>query len=891
MLVQPTLYSYAMYSPSAQQVPMDNQIKTPTFTPARTHRSVKIINPLTNEPVLLNKPMAAETPSPTLSASPAPGSPSIISANIHASRSSSSVESGTAIDKKNEFKELIRQKARDTAKHEEEARKAEEAKNAAEEKERQEREDALRKKLLEEEEEKQRLLKEAEEIKKREAEELTAKLVAEKAKADAEEKARAEKAKVEAEEEAKAEAEEKARAEAERKAKAEAEEKAKADLRAAEEGTDHETKSIDAKTTGASTQEPERSLSASNPPKPKPEVDEAAIQATLASLNDRIKGATNPARTLEKATKASKDELPDLKYPPGIKHSQVKSKQPNVFTYDIPFLLQFQAVVTFPPKEHWDTIRSILHDKSFGMRQFFNRSGSTRGFSQSMGTFGANFGNRSISGSNNMGGGFHMTGMPNKGMNRMGSASNLNGINSMTSSKSGRQNSARRGRGDRSVSTRGDRNSFTSSNVVQEPESSPAPPVAPLVRSANAWVPRRKTGEEEAGKLSPEAVQRKVKALLNKMTLEYFDIISDQLLEITSQSKNEKDGRTLRQVLELTFAKAVDEAHWSSMYARFCAKMLSKIDPEIYDEKIKDAKTGQYLKGGLLFRKYLLSRCQEEFERGWSDKLPTNEDGSALDPELMSDEYYAAVAAKRRGLGLIRFIGELYFLGMLSEKIMHTCMHLLLSPSETNRDIPSEEVIESICQLMTTVGSRLEQNKDHVDMFNEYFVRMKHIQETPGLPSRLKFMLMDVADLRKNGWADKNKDKGPKTIAEIHEDARDARDKAAAQAAAASNFKGSRFPRPSAGFNNNRVTRDDLDWLKGRDDLDRLKGSRTTSPNTFGPTSMSNKDPSNRGSNRKANPGGTSSPSGGLPGSDSSSRQSSQRGNAFAVLAGDDDKK
>lgn len=870
---------------------MDNQIKTPTFTPARTHRSVKIINPLTNEPVLLNKPVAAETPSPTLSVSPAPGSPSIISSNMHASRSSSSVESGTAIDKKNEFKELIRQKARDTAKHEEEARKAEEAKKAAEEKERQEREDALRKKLLEAEE-KQRLLKEAEEKKKRMEEELAAKLAAEKAKAEAEEKARAEKAKTEAEQKAKAEAEEKAKAEAERKAKLEAEEKAKAAMRIADDAAKPEAKSTDAE---ASTKESERRLSASKATKPKPEVDEAAIQATLASLNDRIKGATSPARTLEKATKASKGELSALQYPPGIKHSQLESKQPNVFTYDIPFLLQFQTVVTFPPKEHWDAIRSILNDKSFGMRQFSNRSGSTRGFSQSMGTFGANFGNRSISGANNMGGGFHMTGMQNKGMNRMGSASNLNGMNPMTSSKSGRQNSSRRGRGDRSVSTRGDRNNFSSTNVVPEPETSPAPPVAPLVRSANAWVPRvRKTGEEETGKLTPEAVQRKVKALLNKMTLENFDVISDQLLEITSQSKNEKDGRTLRQVLELTFAKAVDEAHWSSMYARFCAKMLNKIDPEIYDEKIKDAKTGQYLKGGLLFRKYLLSRCQEEFERGWSDKLPTNEDGSALDPELMSDEYYAAVAAKRRGLGLIRFIGELYFLGMLSEKIMHTCMHLLLSPSEASRDVPSEEVIESICQLMTTVGSRLEQNKDHADMFNEYFIRMKQIQETPGLPSRLKFMLMDVADLRKSGWADKNKDKGPKTIAEIHEDARDARDKAAAQAAAASNFKGSRFSRPNPNFNNNnnnRVTRDDLDWLKGRDDLDRLKGSRTTSPNTFGPTSMSNKDPSSRGSSRKANAGGTSSPSGGLPGSDSSSRQSSQRGNAFAVLAGDDDKK
>lgn len=291
-------------------------------------------------------------------------------------------------------------------------------------------------------------------------------------------------------------------------------------------------------------------------------------------------------------------------------------------------------------------------------------------------------------------------------------------------------------------------------------------PVAPIKRSANAWVPRirNKAPVAEDGKLSPEEVQRKVKSLLNKMTLDNFEVITDEILAISNQSIDEKDGRTLRQVIELTFAKAVDEAHWSNMYARFCAKMLSKSNPEIQDEQIVDA-NGDFVKGGALFRKYLLSRCQEEFERGWSDKLPTNPDGSPLDPELMSDEYYELMGAKRRGLGLIRFVGELYFLGMLTEKIIHRCIRRLLGS-----EVPSEEVIESICQLMTTVGKTLDspENKKVVDA---YFNRMYIIQETEGLPSRLRFMIMDVVDLRKNNWASDAQDKGPKTIAEIHEEA------------------------------------------------------------------------------------------------------------------------
>jgi len=44
---------------------------------------------------------------------------------------------------------------------------------------------------------------------------------------------------------------------------------------------------------------------------------------------------------------------------------------------------------------------------------------------------------------------------------------------------------------------------------------------------------------------------------------------------------------------------------------------------------------------------------------------------------LYSEEYYAAQKAKRRGLGLIKFIGELFKLQMLTERIMHECVKKL----------------------------------------------------------------------------------------------------------------------------------------------------------------------------------------------------------------------
>lgn len=263
-----------------------------------------------------------------------------------------------------------------------------------------------------------------------------------------------------------------------------------------------------------------------------------------------------------------------------------------------------------------------------------------------------------------------------------------------------------------------------------------------LTVSATGWKPRS-VGQAVAGptpggeRLSPEVVQRKVKAALNKMTPENFDRISGQILEIVSQSKDESDGRTLRQVIQLTFEKATDEAHWAPMYAKFCKRMLESMSPEIKDESIHD-KNGNVVTGGSLFRKYLLNRCQEEFERGWKVNLPPKPEGNTEEAAMMSDEYYAAAAAKRRGLGLVKFIGELYKLGMLTERIMHECVKKLVD----YEGVPEEAEVESLTSLLRTIGASLDASEKGHTFMDAYFVRINMMMQTPDLPSRLRFMLM-----------------------------------------------------------------------------------------------------------------------------------------------------
>lgn len=111
-----------------------------------------------------------------------------------------------------------------------------------------------------------------------------------------------------------------------------------------------------------------------------------------------------------------------------------------------------------------------------------------------------------------------------------------------------------------------------------------------------------------------------------------------------NRSEKEKDGRTLIQVIRLVFEKATDEANWSEMYARLCRKMMEQISPNVQDETIKNT-DGKPITGGQLFRKYLLNRCQEDFERGWTAKEKT----AAAAAEKANEDKAVKEAAEKSG--------------------------------------------------------------------------------------------------------------------------------------------------------------------------------------------------------------------------------------------------
>lgn len=480
----------------------------------------------------------------------------------------------------------------------------------------------------------------------------------------------------------------------------------------------------------------------------------------------------------------------EIKYPNGIASpnpalNAAAAKKGGSFKYDSAFLLQFQKVFTEQPSvEFSQQVKALIGDSdgsrsassraATGGSQRQNSNRNTIGNFSSMGTFaqpaktlppGTTSEQRFAMAQGQitrpaMSGpmaSFSRGGFPGTQMTRTPSGANL----ASSSSRNGSRNQPR------GNSKRNYNDNQSDAKAAKAMPLTQGMDLKPITTSSSGWKPmslqrNAAAAQVASGHIDPETVQRKVKAALNKMTPENFDKISEQILEIAAQSKDEQDGRTLRQVIQLTFEKATDEAHWAAMYAKFCKRMLENMSAEVKDVTITD-KNGNVVSGGALFRKYLLNRCQEDFERGWAVEMPEPKEGESKETALMSDEYYTAMAIKRRGLGLVQFIGELFKLGMLTERIMHECVRKLLD----FKDEPDEAEIESLSKLLRTIGANLDSTEKGNAMMNAYFERISNLVETPDLNSRLKFMLMDIVDLRRAKWTSKDGPKGPKTLEEI----------------------------------------------------------------------------------------------------------------------------
>nr|XP_055173670.1 eukaryotic translation initiation factor 4 gamma 2 [Nyctereutes procyonoides] len=286
-------------------------------------------------------------------------------------------------------------------------------------------------------------------------------------------------------------------------------------------------------------------------------------------------------------------------------------------------------------------------------------------------------------------------------------------------------------------------------------------------QNAQKWIPARSTRRDDNSaannsaneKERHDAIFRKVRGILNKLTPEKFDKLCLELLNVGVESK-----LILKGVILLIVDKALEEPKYSSLYAQLCLRLAE--DAPNFDGPAAEGQPGQ--KQSTTFRRLLISKLQDEFENRTRNVDVYDKRENPLLPE---EEEQRAIA-KIKMLGNIKFIGELGKLDLIHESILHKCIKTLLEKKKRVQLKDMGEDLECLCQIMRTVGPRLDHERAK-SLMDQYFARMCSLMLSKELPARIRFLLQDTVELREHHWVPRKAflDNGPKTINQIRQDA------------------------------------------------------------------------------------------------------------------------
>jgi hypothetical protein len=132
---------------------------------------------------------------------------------------------------------------------------------------------------------------------------------------------------------------------------------------------------------------------------------------------------------------------------------------------------------------------------------------------------------------------------------------------------------------------------------------------------------------------------------------------------------------------------------------------------------------------------------------------------------------------KRRMLGNMQFIGELYKKDMLKENIIHACCLKLLNAEDDEKsnfgfkfknNKTDEEDLEALVKLLTTIGKSLASARHGQRRVPEYFKLLERLsKDSKRLSSRIRFSIKDLIEMKNNNWEPRRKVEKSKTLDEL----------------------------------------------------------------------------------------------------------------------------
>lgn len=271
-----------------------------------------------------------------------------------------------------------------------------------------------------------------------------------------------------------------------------------------------------------------------------------------------------------------------------------------------------------------------------------------------------------------------------------------------------------------------------------------------LPSSSTSWSAQR---AGVSSSISDDAsVERASRSILNKITIEKFDSLYEQLATC-GVSTPEHIKILMREVFE----KATVQHHFIGMYADLCVRL--EADPRL-------APAMGAVGEPTSFRHLLLHQCQVAFEQLLE---PRAEDANEGDLTLEAKEEQELLR-KRRALGNVKFVGQLMVRGMLSSRLLVACSDALLRGQTT-----CPEALESLAALLTVAGKKFDGRSDwqYSDRLDAIFGRLRELTKDKMVSARVRFLLRDLLELRESGWPEQGRPavakEGPMRLEEVKE--------------------------------------------------------------------------------------------------------------------------
>jgi len=238
-----------------------------------------------------------------------------------------------------------------------------------------------------------------------------------------------------------------------------------------------------------------------------------------------------------------------------------------------------------------------------------------------------------------------------------------------------------------------------------------------------SWVSQQKTRANEG---NDEKIVRAARSILNKLTIEKFDSLYEQLATTGIRTMGH-----ITSLMQEVFEKATVQHHFIPMYVDLCIRLES--DPRILPSPAEAQGRSD------AFRRLLLDRCQEAFENLLEAGVGASD----------SDDEEAKLVRKQRALGNVKFVGQLVARGMLSCRLLVQCSEDLIRARSA-----CAEALESLAAFLTVAAPNFDLWREYPfrTQLNNIFWQVSQLTQDKSIAPRERFLLRDLMELRDSGW-------------------------------------------------------------------------------------------------------------------------------------------